>query len=58
MVTLISRWDRQQRQLRVQRRGGRLFSLSWSRRKLLRFTRLLLSFLPFTSISVSVASTS
>ncbi|KAL3641514.1 Glycerophosphodiester phosphodiesterase gdpd4 [Castilleja foliolosa] len=37
MVTLISRWDRQQRQLRVQRRGGRLFSLSWSRRKLLRF---------------------
>ncbi|KAK6116715.1 hypothetical protein DH2020_049535 [Rehmannia glutinosa] len=40
MVTLISRWDRQQRQLRLQRRSSlfpRKLSLSFSRRKLFRF---------------------
>ncbi|GFP88411.1 glycerophosphodiester phosphodiesterase gdpd4 [Phtheirospermum japonicum] len=46
MVTVISRWDRQQRQLRVQRRGG-LFSLSWSRRKLLRFILIALAIIAF-----------
>ncbi|PIN02060.1 Glycerophosphoryl diester phosphodiesterase [Handroanthus impetiginosus] len=39
MVTVISTWDRQQRQLRLQRRGifPRKFGIYFSRRKLLRF---------------------
>ncbi|KAL6525328.1 Glycerophosphodiester phosphodiesterase gdpd4 [Orobanche minor] len=47
MVMVISRWDRQQRQLRLQRRSSllslKLFTLSLSRRKFLRYLLIFLA---------------